>query len=491
MLRSLSCSAVLLVAVTALAPMASAQHARRHASPTWGTPTAPEAYVVDFVSPAAFGVDLGDSGTVIGRSYTDIGCGPFCLPPLETVAWHGGTRTVLPELAGYPGITLRQINGQGLIVGYAGFNGTSTRATLWRPAGDGYEFVDLGTLPGTTISEAIGIDERGRVIGWSTTPFFPPTGGPFLWTEAGGMVDLRTLGFPGDRPLAISPGGTVATPYSWYRLDDPASVTPMAPTPSGFLLGADTTAINGAGDQARFLISTSSQSLRYLFRYHHEGSYQQLSAAPSGSLTRYGVGSIDPDGTITATVQSTGVIAPGPDGTARTLASLLAAPYGYPDPVAPFVTTGGPRNASGEILASVIFGREDRLVRLVPATPCLVGCLRVEDLVIDAVRVDDPTDPGHCSPELNARSDATVTLTVRDAAGNRVPGATVLGRFLDDYWTNRVVSGVTDGSGDLVLTHSGPCGVGALEFFVDDVRLPGHSLDRTAGSLVVWAIPHP
>ena len=45
--------------------------------------------------------------------------------------------------------------------------------------GNSYVAIDLGNLPGKTISTATGIDDLGRVVGWSTTQNFPPSGAPF------------------------------------------------------------------------------------------------------------------------------------------------------------------------------------------------------------------------------------------------------------------------------------------------------------------------
>src|SRR6266480_3553866 len=64
-------------------------------------------YVADFISTAATGAAINDSGDVTGTSYRDPGCGPFCLPPLDTVIWRDGERIVLPAVPGLPGITVR------------------------------------------------------------------------------------------------------------------------------------------------------------------------------------------------------------------------------------------------------------------------------------------------------------------------------------------------------------------------------------------------
>jgi hypothetical protein len=147
-----------------------------------GGETVASIYAEDLVSTAATGADMNAAGDVVGTSYQDTGCGPFCLPPLDTVVWRAGQRIVLPSVPGLSGITVRAINEQGWVAGFAGFPGTTTHAVVWKPVGETYQAVDLGTLPGTQISDALGIDDANRVVGWSTTSNFPPHGSPFLWT---------------------------------------------------------------------------------------------------------------------------------------------------------------------------------------------------------------------------------------------------------------------------------------------------------------------
>jgi probable HAF family extracellular repeat protein len=445
----------------------------------------PLGYVADFVSTAAFGVAMNDAGDVAGSSYPDPGCGSFCLPSLETVVWRGGERIVLPALPGLNGITVGGINAAGWVAGFAGFPGTTTHAAVWEPNGSTYQAVDLGTLPGTTISAAAGIDDQGRVVGWSTTATFPPVGSPFMWSESTGMIDLAALGYPDEQPLAISPGGTVATAGYWYNLDDPASVVPMPAVPQGFFPpGTYPTAINDAGDQARFLISTSAQNLAYLFRFHHEGTWQQISFAGNGGLAPFGVGSINTAGDVTATVLGNAQIAYGPDGLTQSLVDLLSPTYQSSS-----ITTGGTMDSSGQILAQVLLGQSPRLMRLTPAQACTANCIQVSSLVIRARFVQDPQDPGHCTQDGNAYNQASVRLTLTDESGANLSGVVVSGRFLDDYWTNAPVSGTTNRRGMVSFRYTGPCGVGAIAFLVDNAVKVNMTFDKTVGVLSGWAIP--
>jgi probable HAF family extracellular repeat protein len=444
----------------------------------------PAVYVADFVATAARGVAMNDAGDVVGTSYPDPGCGSFCLPVLETVVWRGGVRTVLPTLPGLGGITVRGMNNQGWVAGHAGLSGTTTRAVVWKPVGSTYQAIDLGVLPGKIVSEAMGIDDLGRVVGWSTTLSFPYNGSPFVWTEAGGMIDLSAQGFPDEPPLGISPGGTVATYSAWYRLDDPGSVSLLPPAPQGFLVNNSSVAINDAGDQARFLVSTSGQNPVFLFRFHHaQGTWQLLSNAGTGHLTTYGMGSINAAGDVTATVQGTGVIAAGPDGLAQPLAPLLSPAYGGET-----IGMGGPMNASGRILARVMVGRSERLMKLVPATPCASGCARAA-VALRGKFVQDPSQPGSCSQSGAAFNVVRTTVTVKDENGTPLEGMTVRGRFLDDYWTDHVVSGTTNANGVVAFPYQGPCGVGAVAFLVDSARRRPLVFDRTIGTVTRWVIP--
>ena len=300
-----------------------------------------------------------------------------------------------------------------------------------------------------------------------------------MWTEAGGMVDLSTLGFPPEQPLGISPGGTVATHDHWYTLDDPGSVTAVTPAPSGFLVENSKVGINDAGDQARFLVALSGENLVYPFRYNHQGTWQQISAVPTGHLSSYGIGSINDAGDITATVQSTGMIAYGPDGLAQAVSSLISPAYG-----GSAVTAIGPLNAGGEILARMIIGQSgQRLVRLVPDGPCTANCIRVTAIQMKG------SGPAFCD-QGNDKVRARVMVT--SESGARLAGVTVTGHFLDDYWLDKTVVATTNAEGQAMFSHAGPACVGAIALLITDATsVPARTLDRTTGILTKYVIPLP
>ncbi|MEJ8835598.1 PKD domain-containing protein [Ramlibacter sp. AN1133] len=445
-------------------------------------------YALDFIAPAATGADLNDDGDVIGRSRADPGCGPFCLPPEDTVVWKDGQRIVLPPVAGaaaggqYPLF----INNLGTIAGITGTIGSSTRATLWRPEGSGYVAQDLGVYPGTSSVDVFGLDDQDRLVGWSTLGGAIPTIAlPVMWSPATGMVDLRALGYPNERPAAMSPGGKVVTWGSWYQLGDRSSVVPLPPLPAGFRgAGSNGSAINDFGDQAHFLVSiATSKNLVYPFRLSARGTWQQI-AGPTGQLSASGMGSISAGQDVTFTALGTGFVAPGPAGVGEPLADRLSPAY----PGAT-VGTAGPINASGQILARVMIGRSHRLVKLTPATACTSDCLVSRSLVVTSQFVQDPALPGICAQGGKMYNLTTVSATIASETGTPLANALVSGRFLDDYWTNRQVTGTTDASGVVSWSYKGPCGVGAVAFLLENAALGTRIFDRTRGTLSDFAIP--
>lgn len=441
-------------------------------------------YAPDFVSAVAYGGAINNAGDFVGTSYTDPGCGPFCLAPIETVVWKAGVRIVLPSLPGFTGTAVTGINNQGWISGYAG-SYDFPEAVVWKPNGNSFTAIDLGAPSGFRNPRAIGIDDTNRVVGYATN-----TSGfqiPFLWTEAGGMVDLTKQGFPSEIPLGISSAGTVATYSHWYHLGDPASVTAMAPAPSGgWFVWNSSVAINDAGDQARGLGLGTEHPVTYMFRYHHEGAgtWQQIDFTGTPFQGRGGIGSINNAQDITNTVSGAAQIAYGPDGLNQSLDALFSPAYQSP------AIVGGPMNASNQILGQIWVGLAPRLVRLTPVTPCGSSCIKVSALLFTAKFHQDPKDPGHCSPGNTKEYNLIkATATVTNETGAKLRGVVVTGRFMDQYWKNAVVSRTTNLNGIAQFKFKGSCGVGTESFIVENAKKTGLVFDKTVGVLAGSALP--
>lgn len=445
-------------------------------------------YAPIFVATAASGSDLNDAGDVVGRRYLDTGCGPFCLPPQENYVLRNGVRLTLPVVPGYDVSTSTPIylNNSGVIAGEAGVIGTTVRAARWSPSGASYAVQDLGTYPGTNSADVQGLDDQGRILGWATQGGAIPTLAlPFMWTPTTGMVNLASQGYPNLRPAAVSRAGRVATASGTYQLGNPASVVPNAPLPPGFTgAGSNGTVVNDNGDQGHMLISISGQNLAYPFRLSRGGSWQQLSAAGSGHLSRWGMGGITDAQDLVFTVLSTGMFADGPAGLGQALDTRVSPAY----PGAA-VSTVGRINAAGEILASVYIGRSPRVVKLTPVGPCLTNCVVVASLAMVGQFIQDPANPGSCFQGGSMYNRTTATLRLTDETGAPLGNAQLRGRFLDDYWTDAQVTGTTDAAGQVTFVHTGLCGVGAIAFLVDGVTAGTRTLDRTRGTLSNWVIP--
>lgn len=196
------------------------------------------------------------------------------------------------------------------------------------------------------------------------------------------------------------------------------------------------------------------------------------------------MGSINAARDVTFTAGSTGFVAAGPDGVGQPLAALLSPAYG-----AATIGDAGRMNASGQILAQMMIGRSQRLVKLTPVTACTSDCLVSSALAMTGQFVEDRAFPGSCFEGGKMFNVSSATVTITDGAGVSLANVEVNGRFLDDYWTNHAVSGTTDAAGVVRWTHTGPCGVGAIAFLVERASLGAKRFDRTRGTLASYVIP--
>jgi probable HAF family extracellular repeat protein len=141
---------------------------------------------------AALGIN--DNGQVVGVSGPCAAFNPnlgLYLSDSHALLWQDGTVTDLGNLGGdggFGGNHACAINNQGQVVGHSDLTGDTTfHAYLWTKETG---MKDLETLQGDFASVAIGINDRGEVVGASLAANFNPRA--FLWKN-GVMTDLNTL----------------------------------------------------------------------------------------------------------------------------------------------------------------------------------------------------------------------------------------------------------------------------------------------------------
>ena len=153
-----------------------------------------------------WGNDINDAGTVVGVAQTSRTIGNRGFVAAAT------SMTALPILPGGdpegPSGAMA-INNAGQIVGISPVSGGGIHAVLWSSS---LVPQDLGTLGGL-LSAAIDINDAGQVIGSSFLPG-DVTLHYFLWSAAGGMVDLNTVISPAlNSVVEINTSGQIIGSY--------------------------------------------------------------------------------------------------------------------------------------------------------------------------------------------------------------------------------------------------------------------------------------
>jgi len=127
----------------------------------------------------------------------------------HALLWQNGTPTNLGNLGGTAWNTPMAINNQGQVVGFSDLTGDqgganpNFHAFLWVRPGPMH---DLGALSGDAISEALGINAAGQIVGVSYAAGFSNPRA-FLY-QNGRMTDLNSLALP-NSPLYLQVAGYI------------------------------------------------------------------------------------------------------------------------------------------------------------------------------------------------------------------------------------------------------------------------------------------
>jgi probable HAF family extracellular repeat protein len=187
------------------------------------------------------------------------------------------------DLGALPGDSLSIPNGmnnQGAVVGFSEPQGSNNRhAFLWTQAGG---MQDLGTLAGDSTSIAYGINDSGEVVGYSSSI---DASHAFTWTASGGMQAL--VSSSGDNwAMAINDNGEVVGGFSPNEgLDDHAFLWTKAQgvRDLGSLGGSSLAwAINASGEVAGYSYTMPNERTVHGFRWTEAGGMQDLGVLSGG-----------------------------------------------------------------------------------------------------------------------------------------------------------------------------------------------------------------
>jgi probable HAF family extracellular repeat protein len=167
-----------------------------------------------------FGTSINNRGQAVGWAENTVH-DPTCTPPqvlqFEAVIWgpHGQVQR-LPPYSNDPDGAATGINDWGQVVGISGIcqnavgNRSAIHALLWQNGNP----IDLGNLGGTAWNTPMALNNHGQIVGFSDLQGDDNGGNPnfhaFLWSSPGPMQDLNTLpGDPISEALGINEQGQI------------------------------------------------------------------------------------------------------------------------------------------------------------------------------------------------------------------------------------------------------------------------------------------
>lgn len=142
--------------------------------------------------PSSLANGINDSGTIVGFAHSN----DFLVN--RAFAWRADTgMQPLADLGGNASLA-QAINAAGTIVGWSYDPAGILHAVRWDASG---ALTDLN--PPGSISEALGINDKGDVVGWVIAASTSASHA-YLWRHDGVQIDLQTLGGPTSQAFAVN-----------------------------------------------------------------------------------------------------------------------------------------------------------------------------------------------------------------------------------------------------------------------------------------------
>lgn len=276
-------------------------------------------------------VDVNDAGTVVGT---------LSGPIRAWVSQSGEEAQWLPLPPGMVSSWAHDLNESGVIVGAVGPSASpefAGKAAAWIPTRSGYEVVILGTLPGHTLSDAVGLNDVGDIVGFSSNGTYRT---PALFSLAAPPTSLAATGL--FDPQAVNDDRIVVDrSFTVKRLDlDTMQVDDLG-TPGAGYLATTATDIDSSGRVSGIAIRTSTTCDREAAEYVDEIGWRILS--PCGPYN--GAQDLNDLGDVTLSAQLMQYVR-FEDGSPLLIQSLIDDSTG---PWYPFSFTGLPINNARQI----------------------------------------------------------------------------------------------------------------------------------------------
>ena len=222
------------------------------------------------VGPPSYTVQYLGNGSVVAVNNVNTVVGVLTNPttgvqtPLISVA--GGAWVPLPMPAGASGAFPTDINDGDVSVGVANMT-SGRRAIRWTPTDAGYAVEVLPLLPGELASYATGINNLGQVVGARAGIVGTPFGFGWLYTDAGGLVDLNARYGWFATPNDINDAGVILSGTQTFDLatETVTDVGLNGPSNYNAIGGVD---INNSGQIfGEGILRSSSLNIISVFRY--------------------------------------------------------------------------------------------------------------------------------------------------------------------------------------------------------------------------------